>query len=73
MAGIRMGVIGVGRIGRLHAEHLAYRVPGAGLTAICDVDPCNSDLGRGSSRYSGYSGKQTKRRTNLPEAGSTIY
>ncbi len=38
MAGIQMGIIGVGRIGRLHAEHLATRVPGAGVAAICDVN-----------------------------------
>jgi myo-inositol 2-dehydrogenase/D-chiro-inositol 1-dehydrogenase len=35
---VRVGVLGVGRIGRLHAEHLSSRVPGAELTAICDVD-----------------------------------
>ncbi len=35
---IRMGVLGVGRIGQLHAEHLANRVPGARLEAIADVN-----------------------------------
>ena len=38
MSGIKVGIIGVGRIGRLHAEHLAFRVPGAEVAAICDVD-----------------------------------
>ena len=38
MAGIRMGIVGVGRIGRLHAEHLAKQVPGATVEAIADVD-----------------------------------
>jgi myo-inositol 2-dehydrogenase / D-chiro-inositol 1-dehydrogenase len=33
----RIGVIGVGRIGRMHAELLARRVPGAALAAIFDA------------------------------------
>jgi len=35
---IRVGVIGAGRIGRIHAENLAFRVPGAELRAVADVD-----------------------------------
>ncbi len=35
---IRMGVLGAGRIGKLHAENLAYRVPGAKVCAVADVD-----------------------------------
>lgn len=35
----RMGILGVGRIGRLHAEHLSQRVAGAEVTAVCDVNP----------------------------------
>jgi myo-inositol 2-dehydrogenase/D-chiro-inositol 1-dehydrogenase len=34
---LNIGVIGAGRIGRLHAEHLAYRIPAANLLAIADV------------------------------------
>ncbi|MBM4466820.1 MAG: inositol 2-dehydrogenase [Chloroflexi bacterium] len=34
---VNVGVIGAGRIGRLHAEHLAYRVPDANIVAIADV------------------------------------
>jgi myo-inositol 2-dehydrogenase/D-chiro-inositol 1-dehydrogenase len=33
---VRIGVIGVGRIGRLHAENLATRVPGAQVVAVAD-------------------------------------
>ncbi len=35
---VAVGVIGAGAIGRLHAEHLASRVPGAALVAIADVN-----------------------------------
>jgi myo-inositol 2-dehydrogenase/D-chiro-inositol 1-dehydrogenase len=35
---VRIGVIGVGRIGRMHAGMLAHRVPGAELVAVHDVD-----------------------------------
>lgn len=47
---IKVGVIGAGRIGRLHAEHLAYRIPQADILAVADVIPeaarkCAADLG----------------------------
>jgi enoyl-CoA hydratase/carnithine racemase len=35
---LRVGLIGAGAIGRIHAEHLASRAPGAELAAIADVD-----------------------------------
>src|SRR5258708_38363803 len=35
---VRVGMIGAGRIGQLHGEHLAYRVPGVELVAIADVN-----------------------------------
>jgi myo-inositol 2-dehydrogenase/D-chiro-inositol 1-dehydrogenase len=34
---LNIGLIGAGRIGRLHAEHLATRVPSARLLAVADV------------------------------------
>ncbi len=34
---INVGVIGTGRIGRLHAENLAYRIPEATLIAVSDI------------------------------------
>jgi myo-inositol 2-dehydrogenase/D-chiro-inositol 1-dehydrogenase len=37
VAPLRVGVIGTGRIGRLHAELLARRVPGAALGPVYDV------------------------------------
>ncbi len=35
---LNLGVIGVGRIGKLHAENVARRVPGTRLVAIADVN-----------------------------------
>ncbi|MCD6121938.1 MAG: inositol 2-dehydrogenase [Spirochaetales bacterium] len=45
---VRMGLIGAGRIGRMHAEHLSYRLPGAELVSVSDVylegaEKCASD------------------------------
>jgi predicted dehydrogenase len=37
MRRLRVGVLGAGRIGRVHAENLAYRVRGASVAAIADV------------------------------------
>jgi myo-inositol 2-dehydrogenase/D-chiro-inositol 1-dehydrogenase len=34
---INVGLIGTGRIGRLHAENLAYRIPEASLVAVSDI------------------------------------
>ena len=34
---LRLGLIGAGRIGRVHAANLAQRVPGARLVAVADV------------------------------------
>jgi myo-inositol 2-dehydrogenase / D-chiro-inositol 1-dehydrogenase len=35
---VSIGLIGVGRIGRLHAENIRYRIPNAELVAISDID-----------------------------------
>jgi myo-inositol 2-dehydrogenase/D-chiro-inositol 1-dehydrogenase len=37
MDGVRVGLIGAGRIGSLHARHLAHRLPDAELLAVADV------------------------------------
>ena len=37
MKPLKVGIIGAGRIGRLHAENLVRRVPGAEVVAIADV------------------------------------
>jgi myo-inositol 2-dehydrogenase/D-chiro-inositol 1-dehydrogenase len=34
---VNVGIIGAGRIGKLHAEHLAYRIPDANILAIADI------------------------------------
>ena len=36
-APVRVGVLGTGRIGRMHADLLSRRVPGASLTAVYDA------------------------------------
>ena len=47
---INVGLIGAGRIGRLHAEHLAFRIPGANLVAVSDIileaaQKCGAEFG----------------------------
>jgi myo-inositol 2-dehydrogenase/D-chiro-inositol 1-dehydrogenase len=32
---VKIGIVGLGRLGRRHAQNLAYRVPGAALVAAC--------------------------------------
>ena len=47
---INVGIIGAGRIGRLHAEQLAYRIPQADVVAVSDIvleaaQRCAADFG----------------------------
>jgi len=47
---VNVGLIGAGRIGRLHAEHLALRIPEARLLAVSDIvleaaQKCAADFG----------------------------
>lgn len=43
---INIGLIGAGRIGKIHAETLATRTPGANLIAVCDINAdAASELG----------------------------
>jgi myo-inositol 2-dehydrogenase / D-chiro-inositol 1-dehydrogenase len=42
---MRVGVLGAGRIGRLHADLLAHRVAGAELAGTYDVDPTLATVG----------------------------
>jgi len=47
---INVGLIGAGRIGRLHAEHLAFRIPEANLVAVSDIiltaaQKCGAEFG----------------------------
>jgi len=37
MEEVNIGVIGVGRIGRLHARNLKYQVPGTKVLAVADI------------------------------------
>jgi myo-inositol 2-dehydrogenase/D-chiro-inositol 1-dehydrogenase len=44
---LRLGIIGAGRIGKVHAETLAYRTPGAVPAAIADINlAAAEDAGR---------------------------
>lgn len=37
MPKVNIGLIGAGRIGKLHAQHLAFRIPEANLLAVADI------------------------------------
>lgn len=37
MKKIRLGIIGLGRLGRKHAENIHYKIPNAELTAVCSA------------------------------------
>ncbi len=39
MKKVRIGIVGLGRLGKIHAENIAFRIPGATLTAACSIVP----------------------------------
>ena len=41
---IRIGVIGTGRMGKLHIEHLAQNIPEAELLALCSLDTAGMNI-----------------------------
>jgi myo-inositol 2-dehydrogenase / D-chiro-inositol 1-dehydrogenase len=46
MNAVRCGIVGLGRLGRRHAENLAWHVPGARLVAACSPVPEERDWAR---------------------------
>ncbi len=46
---IKVGIVGLGRLGMRHAENLALRINGAELTAICDMD--KDKLNKAADRF----------------------
>ncbi len=44
MGKVKLGIIGLGRLGRKHAENIHYNIPEAELNAICSVVPAELDL-----------------------------
>ena len=39
MKKLRIGVVGLGRLGKVHAQNIAYKIPNAELTAACSIMP----------------------------------
>ena len=42
---LHVGLIGAGRIGRVHAGNLAYRIPEASLVAVSDIGTLHWPIG----------------------------
>ena len=39
MKKVRVGIVGLGRLGKFHAQNIAFKIPGAELTAACSIVP----------------------------------
>lgn len=46
MKKVRIGLAGLGRLGRAHAKNLAFKVPGAELAAACSVVPAELEFAK---------------------------
>ena len=53
MKKIKVGIAGLGRLGRVHAQNLAFKIPNAELTAACsEYDYLSTKMGEITSRSS---------------------
>ena len=43
---VRVGIAGLGRLGKIHAQNLATRIPGAALTAACSIVPAELEYAK---------------------------
>ena len=46
MKKLRIGVVGLGRLGRVHAQNIAYKIPNAELTAACSIMPAELEYAK---------------------------
>ncbi|MBQ6207057.1 MAG: Gfo/Idh/MocA family oxidoreductase [Oscillospiraceae bacterium] len=46
MKKIRVGIAGLGRLGKVHAANIAYKIPNAELTAACSIVPAELDYAK---------------------------
>ena len=37
MSEIKVGIVGLGRLGKVHARNIAFKIPGAKLVAACSI------------------------------------
>ena len=43
---VKVGVVGLGRLGKVHAQNLRYKIPGAELTAACSIVPAELEYAK---------------------------
>ena len=46
MENLKIGIAGLGRLGKIHAKNIAFRIPGACLTAACSIVPAELDFAK---------------------------
>lgn len=46
MKKIKVGIAGLGRLGRVHAQNLAFKIPNAELTAACSIVPAELEYAK---------------------------
>ena len=46
MKKIKVGIAGLGRLGKVHAQNIAYKIPNAELTAACSIVPAELEYAK---------------------------
>lgn len=46
MKKVKIGIAGLGRLGRVHAQNIAFRIPNAELTAACSIMPAELEYAK---------------------------
>ena len=46
MKTIKVGIAGLGRLGKVHANNIAFKIPNATLTAACSIVPAELEYAK---------------------------
>ena len=46
MEKLKIGIVGLGRLGRVHAQNIRYKIPGADLAAACSIVPAELEYAK---------------------------
>ena len=46
MKKLRIGIVGLGRLGKVHAQNIAYKIPNAELAAACSIVPAELEYAK---------------------------
>ena len=80
MKDIKVGIVGLGRLGSVHAQNLAFKIPGCKLVAACSLEQKELDWAKdcrrrvrpgGAAPFSAPAERGTRTELSFPRRPST--